>query len=175
MTWLIVPHCLAHYTPPVGYNETFCNFSVIIFVICLKCFCNIYCKCIVCRKVYVKRLCMVFPIIYGVLEKLPIVEKKIRLMVPHFRLVYCASCGRHRRFQMSVSFARAYSEWSNHTWWIAYVSNKVNSTLYPSTANGNVASERVETRTSIDWQIINFNLEVMFYRLPSGFLLLLVL
>ena len=50
MTWLIVPHCLA---PPVGYNERFCNFSAITFLICLKCFCNIYCKCIVCPKVYI--------------------------------------------------------------------------------------------------------------------------
>ena len=62
MTRLIVPHCLAHCTLPVVYNDPFCNSSVITFFICLKRFCNIYCKCKVCRKVYIKRLCMVSPI-----------------------------------------------------------------------------------------------------------------
>ena len=45
-----------------GYNEPFCNFSAITFLICLKHFCNIYCKCTVCPKVHIKRLGIVFPI-----------------------------------------------------------------------------------------------------------------
>ena len=62
MTWLIVPYYLAYCTSPAGYNEPFYNFSAITFLKCFKLFCNIYCKCIVCTKVYIKRLCMVFPI-----------------------------------------------------------------------------------------------------------------
>ena len=58
--WLIVPYRRGG--GGGGYNELFWNFSAITFLICLKRFCNIYCKYIVCPKVYIKRLCMAFPI-----------------------------------------------------------------------------------------------------------------
>ena len=41
---------------------TVCNFSAMTFLICLKRFCNIYCKCVVCLKVYIRILCVIIPI-----------------------------------------------------------------------------------------------------------------
>ena len=53
--WFIAPHRW-------GTMSHSAIFTFLTFHICLKCFCNIYCKCIMCPKVYIKRSCMVFPI-----------------------------------------------------------------------------------------------------------------